>query len=493
MIASAFRAMALLLIFSFFNPAKSQNYRVLRPEQTSHYSNSSGIAMAMRVDSTTTSGNDTTFFLLRNLQQVDWGCFHEQGPSWMGDRVTIRPDGETIFYNAYDQPVVIKTRASLNEEWICYEQPGLSFRAGIISEGIDDILGISDSVKTISFQALNGEGQNTDHVLNDMHLVISKNHGLVKTLNLYNFPDLGFGITLPWISELTLTGYNMPETGIQNLTWKQVHDHNTGDELHTKTTESSVNYFKTTENIAFLLEKEINGDTIIYTWENKTKTSIQTPDSNTFKAEIDTITVHIASDPNFDKLTGVSWSNGYWGEVLTVNIMGECEHGITKSYGSLNVFDKGTLIYLGDTCFSQTIICGCAPDYIYYKGLGGPYYSCCYGFESNARELICYKKDGVEWGFPLDFTVNTTLKPLETEPDLITIFPNPSSGTVNIEFKGNTGEFILGISDMSGRQTGIYSLKGEINTLDISYLKHGIYMLKINTDNRIITRKLVIM
>ncbi len=482
--------LVLLILANFITVTLyAQNYRVLQPGRTTQYIGSLGDLHAMQVDSVTISGTDTNYFLLKNLRQMDWSCYHLQGPSWMGDRVTIRPDGETSFYNIYDQSVTIKTRAALNEEWISYTETGLSFRASVSSVGVEDILGIIDSVKTISFQALNSEGQNIDHVVNNMNLILSKNYGLVKTLNFFNFPDFRFGFEMNRIDEFTLTGYNNPETGFQNLTWKQVHDHNIGDELHTISVESGVYDENYTENIATLLDKEIIGDTIVNTWENKTKYFIYIYDINTyFNATIDTIAVKITTDPDFDNFAGIAWQR--WVDHYTINLMYAGEHGVTKTYGSLNLFHRGSVIYLGDTCYTA-IYDPYYYEHVCYKGLGGPYYSWGWSHEAHVRDLVYYKKDGVEWGTPLDFTVNTTLQPIAEKPEVISVFPNPANEQVNILFKNNTGRYSLQITDHSGREIAAYSLEGEANTLDLNTLKPGIYILRFISDNQTFIKKLL--
>lgn len=485
--------LVLLILANFITVTLyAQNYRVLQPGRTTQYMDSGGYLLAMQVDSVTISGTDTNYFLLKNLQQMDWECYHVQGPSWMGERVTIRPDGETSFYNIYDRSVTIKTKATLNEEWICYSETGLSFRANVSSVGIEDILGIIDSVKTISFQALNSEGQNTDHVVNNMNLILSKNYGLIKTLNFFDFPDFRFGVGMNRIDEFTLTGYNNPETGLQNLTWKQVHDHNIGDELHTSSIETWPASEKFTDNIATLLDKEIIGDTIVNTWENKTKIRIYYYDgsNNTFTATIDTIAVKITTDPDFDNLAGIAWQ--WWVDCYNLNFMWVGEHGPTKTYGSIISFYRGSEIYLGDTCYTDGgWDLRCYSEDVCYKGLGGPYYHNICPHQAYIRDLVYYKKDGVEWGTPLDFTLNTTLKPFETEPELVSVFPNPAKNYVNMEFKGNTGEFRLQILDYSGKTISEYTLFGENNVLDLANLKEGIYMLRLMTANQYITKKLV--
>ena len=49
--------------------ANGQNYKVLQPEVTALYKNTNGTIFGLRVDSLKILASDTTFFLLKNLQQ----------------------------------------------------------------------------------------------------------------------------------------------------------------------------------------------------------------------------------------------------------------------------------------------------------------------------------------------------------------------------------------------------------------------------------------
>jgi len=482
---STIRTITLLILFTSFGSAVSQNYRVLQPERTTFYQSENEIILGMRVDSVRIQESDTIYYLLKNLQQVDFNCFHTEGPSWMGDRIRIRPDGETSFYNIADQPVLIKTKALLNEEWICYSRPDLSIRASISSSAIADILGFPDSVKTVSFQAFNSQGQSISHEVNNMNIRLSKNNGILTTMNFYNFPDIYPGF-MQIVNEFTLVGYNEPPVGIQNPTWKEIFDHHTGDELHTVEVYSNITYSFRKETISHLLEKSVEGDTIAYIWENRIKVMINNNGNSTFTANVDTLLQKIYSNPGFDQLPGMAYAVNN-SESFTTTILKEGFHGIIKA----QLGGSGTVVPSDDSCYLSPIFDNCFPDQDYYKGLGGPYYYELFGFDECSNQLVYYKKGGVEWGTPIDFTVNTTFQTFEAKPELITIFPNPTSGTVNIEFKGNTEEFLLIISDYSGRQTSRYLLKGENNTMDISNLKQGIYMMNFTTNNQTLTKKLV--
>ncbi len=480
-------AIFLLVVLAFVNNMNAQNYRVLQPERTSLYNAEYGPILGMRVDSVRVINSDTVYYLLKNLQQMDWNCFFIEGPSWMGNQVTIRPGGETVFYNSYQQPILIQTKAALNEEWLCFTSPELGFKAKIITAEIENVLGTPDSVKTISFQAIDSDGQNISHEVNNLNLKLSKNHGILKTINFYSFPELNLGFLLQWLSEFTLIGFDNPENGIQNLTWKAVNDHNIGDELHTVEVYSNITYSRRMETISLLLDKSVNGDTISYNWEKRIKVMINSNGNNTFTATIDTFLQKIYSNPEFDLLPGVAFEI-YDSEEFTTTIMKEGFHGTIKA----QLGGSGTVApFWSDSCYNYVIFDNCFPDQDYYNGLGGPYYYEHFGFDECSNQLVYYKKDGIEWGTPIDFTVNSNLIPIEQKPGFVTIFPNPANDLVNIVFKGNSGEYRLQIVDNSGRKLAECSFEGETNTLDISNLKHSIYLLRFITDNQIFIRKLI--
>jgi hypothetical protein len=114
------------------------------------------------------------------------------------------------------------------------------------------------------------------------------------------------------------------------------------------------------------------------------------------------------------------------------------------------------------------------------------------GIESNIRELVYYKKDGLEWGTPLEFTVNANLQPIAVNPELICVFPNPATEkTINIGFTRNFSKVRLLVTDISGMKLAEYTLTGKNNTIDIQHLKKGNYLLRFSTDSMVITKKLV--
>jgi hypothetical protein len=74
-------AYTVILLLIMISGLSAQNYRVLQPDRTTLYQGQYEPILGMRVDSVTVSGSDTTYHLLKNLQQMDVLCFFIDGPS----------------------------------------------------------------------------------------------------------------------------------------------------------------------------------------------------------------------------------------------------------------------------------------------------------------------------------------------------------------------------------------------------------------------------
>ena len=70
------------------------------------------------------------------------------------------------------------------------------------------------------------------------------------------------------------------------------------------------------------------------------------------------------------------------------------------------------------------------------------------------------------------------------------IFPNPAQDVINIESENLEGQLHYNIVDVEGRIIEERDLDG--NTIDVSGLASGVYMLKLQTENGAVeTRKFV--
>lgn len=77
--------------------------------------------------------------------------------------------------------------------------------------------------------------------------------------------------------------------------------------------------------------------------------------------------------------------------------------------------------------------------------------------------------------------LHVQVNPIEKE--LLKIFPNPADSELNIQFQTSASEVMVSIYGLNGKQHSSYELRNDLGfieeSLDISYLKNGVYILKI--------------
>ena len=64
----------------------------------------------------------------------------------------------------------------------------------------------------------------------------------------------------------------------------------------------------------------------------------------------------------------------------------------------------------------------------------------------------------------------------------LSVYPNPVSDRLNIDYKENISN--LTVYDLSGRSVKSLTTNNSNNSIDVSDLKSGIYMLRIETENK---------
>jgi hypothetical protein len=91
---------------------------------------------------------------------------------------------------------------------------------------------------------------------------------------------------------------------------------------------------------------------------------------------------------------------------------------------------------------------------------------------------------------------DTTVNIVENSPEsiIVKIYPNPANSLLNIDFPNdyNIQNTIIEIMDINGR-TMLKSEPVSISTqLDIKKLNNGLYLVKIQNDKTLITKKIII-
>ena len=171
----------------------AQNWNVFEPGQRRYYVNANGYLRTMRLDSVSSQGSDLHYYPRRRLHFDIYGitssAFNDTAGSWLGGDVTMRPDGTFMFPNYWGDTVIIKSRAELGATWTFYQGDGSIYYLAEVT-GLDTmtILGMLDSIKTITLRAyVNGNPVPLDS-FDNTELVLSKDNGFYATMDMHYFP-----------------------------------------------------------------------------------------------------------------------------------------------------------------------------------------------------------------------------------------------------------------------------------------------------------------
>ncbi len=233
----------ILILISIFN-ILGQSYRAIKTN-AGYYFKYDSIINSIKIDSMNVVGNDTilyNFKCMRNAVPPET-CSNLYGPSWIGKKVIIKSDGYNIFLNKYNDTIKINPLANLNDSFILYKYSNSNYiEATITNFDTASFIGFVDSVKTISLLVKDTGDDTISDFLNNKTIMLSKNYGLIKLPDFYEFPY----DSIPDITSLlniyaynykpfyNLVGKTNPNAGIVNITSKEIFDFNIGDEFHTE-------------------------------------------------------------------------------------------------------------------------------------------------------------------------------------------------------------------------------------------------------------------
>lgn len=183
-----------LLFVSFF--CNAQNYNPLQYGIKRYFTNGNGYLRGIRVDSVTVSGSDTVFHLFHTVRSAGYFSLSDipvridtAGGSWAGGNVIKQADGTFLFDNLWGDTVVVKTQAVLGDSWTFFDDTTqISYTATVTAIDTMTILGVLDSVKTITISADTAGAPYVSDPVNGFQLKLSCNNGFVQAFDLYTFP-----------------------------------------------------------------------------------------------------------------------------------------------------------------------------------------------------------------------------------------------------------------------------------------------------------------
>lgn len=511
------KTLLFLVIFLINYMVNSQPYKAIRDNAEYLFccqNCTSNDINSIKIDSIIIDGFDTIYFNIRFMRNAvpPENCGNLYGASWIGSQVIIKLDGFNYFFNKKEDTIKINTLAQLNNPWVLYSYfdsdnyLDTAYISGTIYK-IDTMsfLGIIDTVKMIKLQVHNMQGDSLVSNLNSLTLFLSKNFGLIKLFDLYEFPyNTQADITSKYVNkDYFLVGKTNPNTGIINITAKEIFDYEIGDEFHTNQANEWVNppypmYQIQLINKVLSKTNSINHDTTVYTIHRCGLKHSWYGGNNTYEYYNDTITTiynwSSLTEPNsfLKYLPNETYFNGVKYQYWDLSYSNNYNQRIVKysSRFSANNFSN---------CPEVNNLIPGPSVYYYIEGCGGTYY---YGPYDDSgildhNKLVYYKKGNDIWGNPYNCETLLEILPNVSNKNkyFVSIIPNPVLNSARISIIGLNNENIdLEIKNQLGFTV---LLKKHMNAtgfvFDRGNLPSGLYFYSIlTTKNEFISGKLII-
>jgi len=452
----------------------AQNYQLIHLDRTNHFLNEASKIHSIRIDTNAMEGTDSFLYnhkILRGGENQSLCGLFLSDSTWLGSKIILKNNGDHIFFNEQNDSILIESLAFLNDQWTLYTFDNGDFIEANFSNIIaQEILGTMDSVKVITLQAKDSLGDDITHLINGKEIHFSKNHGIVKTFKLLDFP---VDTTV-----YTLVGASNPDRGITNLTAREIFDYDIGDEFHFQRDWQDNNdpcEYSFCSSQKLILDKTIssNEDTITYLYEYCRmcfNSSCYGERDTTFSSDTITEVIILSS---YDYLNQLSYelnsnSNGY-----ALAFFDESQNRRQKININHYFYDS-----MSD-CWQFWIYDPVPRTYI--EGLGGGYYNNSWLWKDE-HSIVYYKKGTEEWGTPLQCTLlSTSVHQLEKNANQVRVAPNPFSDFTKIEIENyKEGEiFNLKIFDAMGKEYYSREISQKKFVLQKKDLSTGIYFFQL--------------
>jgi hypothetical protein len=466
------------------------------------FRDSTGNLKGFRYDTMQITGNNDsvflTFFTIHVVPGQSW--VDTVGGTILGRKIIRKHDGWFLFLNQAGDTIRINTQARQNDTWKLMELADKQYiMATINSFSIDSIMGLADSIKTISLQAFDSLDNPIQYPSNNLLFKLSKHFGLIQTYDLWIFPSIS--------PTYTLTGKTNPKIDVQPLSMRDVYDFNVGDEFHFYEYEKTLDYHGSTFDIRYIwhiLTKKMAADSSSVTysvWQCLHETYNVFPDLNEHtRNSQDTISITY----NFNELDAQYWFNRLPDEFICVRKNG--------GWSNANHYEEAVVSYSGtdrvrrktrhDAYLSEP-----GTNYLwepwdiaqpehpnehwtsFVSGLGktsGTEYAWL-GY-THKWYLVYYKKGSETWGTPVAKDCSAlTGNEDTTKPDIppIQIMPNPviTEAKIHLSDFSQTGNSRLVLYDCLGKEVFNEIIHSNPFIFDRNGISNGIYILNYLDNN----------
>lgn len=480
------RPVLLLILTISFLSGYSQNWQCVNANETRYFVNDEHYLRAIKIDSALGVEADSFLFPFRSPRGEPFG--YSFGGSWIGNYIKKYPDGSFQFFNAWNKAITIYPHATIDEIWILYADTlDIYFEAKVTAIDTGTVLGILDSIKTLTITAKQGTKILDTNICNNKEIILSKEHGLIKAFEFYYFP-----YRLP-----NTVSYNIPRTfdvlfnaandgdlkdfrliNFYNPPMTEIYDYNVGDIMQYTFNSTKAYYIYHDE----IIHKKTQNNKVLYSikrtmerfWENQSY-----PYEKDYKISYEKRWLEVDSTPWLNYIPENKLINsGFLSPILYYpDDTSYCR--ISHKYRLGDVKDPR---FIGNKYEQGTYKIGVGNIIDDFENWGPPEIG---GFNiaMAAYSIDNHNCRNYEW--PIGIKKLNNLSSLS-------IYPNPASNSVNIVIDNQSKSYRLIITNMIGNI--VQSAESNKNQLvvPVSKLPTGFYNIQIFLENEIINERVIV-
>jgi hypothetical protein len=475
-----------LLIFTMishgqnFNLFSSSDKKLFSTYPTPHFTYS------LAFDTVLFSSGDSVYYNFSGVDNAQflsdsclfWGgpaCFKQNVPSWLGKKVVHNNAARYRFYNLAGDTLGLNFAVTPADTVLIFKDAIQKFSILYQKTDTTTIISVIDSVRYYRILHTDLGGNPINSPLNQFHLVVSRNHGLVRYFQVDSFPQV--------LKPLAIAGSLSPPMGLHELTQGMLYDYLPGDEIQYFENGyhfggPPVNNYSRYRKLV-ITSKTLSPDSVIY---DATQQTFESGSSQVVTSAI-ILKYHrntvIALFP-FEKFDGSTRS---------LILKNYCN----QKYWTYATSTNNSLTYCStDTCWGPFDTGGppLKSERVYTAGLGIQYASNSVtapmpvGY-SNSSQIVYFKKNGlpcgteVPAGIPEPKSPGTALK----------VFPNPVSNYLFIEneFAGPKPAYL--VYNSTGQVVALGTLLG--NSISVAHLSKGFYGVRIVSEKNSLAAKFI--
>lgn len=414
-------------------------------------------------------------------------CFFWGGSSmmldttWLGNEIQYHPNTkELLLKNEHDEALTFNFGIALNDSALFYEDDNFSWYIKFVSEEEQDVFGQLENIRIFQLIGFDSVGEVLDNVLNGFEIRIAEILGLLSFIDCYHFP-----------SELTavqIKGQNNPILGEYQLTYSDIYSWQPGDVVQYRGSKSYIEglFTNSTYTTLTITSREETADSVWIYFDSNIQQVISFPEDNS------PVTMPLSNPIAFKKDEGIRNAphNAASYSALTFSFT-EQEGEVCSSDGHL-IYQQYFLTYC-DSCMCYGSIDGNNTTPVqkrYAVGRGQIYQKQdFYGppqDDPNIYVTQTYSNiGGVECG-------NLFVDVEEYQKEEVKIFPNPSSGLLNV-FTSVKAKAIWLVDQRGSEVYRIKSINALSTDLNLEKLNAGSYILNIEYPDGTLVRKKVLL